>query len=149
MTDNVSGYLVNKSETKAMSLHYGQMYGKQDYMTHVRAVIKKTQSLFYNLDREQYARAMIVAALHDTIEDTAYTYELCREDFGDIVADAVNAISKREGQSHEDYIKTVKQDYYAHKVKIADTLCNLEASIVSQEKKRINKYTKQLLELTT
>lgn len=141
------GYEIDKAKDLAMCLHYGQKYGDKDYMHHITEVIKKTQQLSVS-SQTNYARLSIVAALHDTIEDTTYTYELCREDFGVIVADAVNAISKREGQSYEDYIKAVKQDYYAHKVKIADTLCNLEASIVSQEKKRIKKYTQQLLELT-
>lgn len=141
------GYEIDKAKDLAMCLHYGQEYGDKDYMYHVIEVIKKTQQLFIS-SQTNYTRLSIVAALHDTIEDTEYTYEQCLEDFDATIAGSVRAISKREGQSHEDYIKAVKQDYYAHKVKIADTLCNLEASITSQEKKRIKKYTQQLLDLT-
>ena len=42
------------------------------------------------------------------------------------------------------YIRFIKSDYSAWVVKLADTMCNLEASLISGEKKRVVKYAKQL-----
>lgn len=149
MITEFKDYNLEKATTLAIKHHKGQWYGDKMYMHHIMDVVDKVGKLFHAGESlSSYITLCIVATLHDIIEDTEYTYEQCLEDFDYTVAGSVRAISKREGQSHEDYIKAVKQDYYAHKVKIADTLCNLEASIVSQEKKRIKKYTQQLLELT-
>jgi len=46
------------------------------------------------------------------------------------------------------YIDKIKVDTSARTVKIADTLSNLEASLLSGEMKRVNKYSKQLVLLT-
>lgn len=46
------------------------------------------------------------------------------------------------------YIEEIRLCYEARLVKMADTCANLEASILSGEMKRINKYSKQLAMLT-
>lgn len=64
---------------------------------------------------------MIVAVLHDTVEDTELTLEgLYLEGFSDRVVRAVDAITKRDGEFYRDYLKRVKSNPLALSVKLAD-----------------------------
>lgn len=68
---------------------------------------------------------MIVAVLHDVVEDTDYTLNDLRIMFSPIIVDAVDAISQRKGsETYFEYIARCKQNPLARKVKIADILDN-------------------------
>lgn len=100
-----------------------------------------------------------VAILHDIVEGTDCTLEYLRAmGFANHIVDAVDAISQREGESYDDYIKRVKDNVIATRVKIMDvshnyvrSLIDQEAAIISGDKKalakaerRIKKYQKAL-----
>ena len=61
-----------------------------------------------------------ISFLHDVLEDCAVTEEDLREMFTTQVVDAVVAITKRDGQSYDDYLKQVKENEMALAVKLAD-----------------------------
>lgn len=67
--------------------------------------------------------------------------------FGTEITDAVIAITKDKDESRNQYIERVKQNELALKVKICDTICNLEESIKIQDAKRIIRYSEQLAKL--
>lgn len=67
----------------------------------------------------------VVALLHDTIEDTQTTYAEIKQEFGNIIANAVEAITHRKGESYKEYILRVKENNLAKAVKIADISDNL------------------------
>jgi (p)ppGpp synthase/HD superfamily hydrolase len=73
----------------------------------------------------------VVAILHDTVEDTDVTLEDIRalfvsnRTFADTVVDAVDAITKKKGQSYDDYLNIVKQNPIALSVKLADIRDNM------------------------
>jgi len=70
----------------------------------------------------------IVALLHDIIEDSnLFTLEELRLWFGNIIADAVDCITKRKNtkEKYEDYLIRVKSNQLALKVKLADISHNL------------------------
>ena len=73
----------------------------------------------------------IVAILHDVIEDTDATYEdifalfLSHDNIDSTVADAVEAMTKRKGESYEDYLSRVKANPIALTVKLADIRDNM------------------------
>jgi len=70
----------------------------------------------------------IVALLHDVIEDSnLFTLEELRDWFGNIITDAVDAITKRKNtkEKYEDYLVRVKSNPLALKVKLADISHNL------------------------
>src|SRR5436305_384107 len=47
-----------------------------------------------------------VAVLHDVVEDTDWTFAaLGQEGFPEMVLDALNCVTKREGESYEDFVK--------------------------------------------
>jgi (p)ppGpp synthase/HD superfamily hydrolase len=128
----------------AMDAHAGQKYGNKDYyLGHICIVENKARELF-----GECLKLRIVALQHDNLEDSdKYTVQGMVDYFGTEVADAIVTITKVKGESRNNYIKRVKQNDIAFKVKICDTLCNLEASIKIQDSKRIIRYSEQLANL--
>ena len=70
-------------------------------------------------DPEDYD-AKIVAVLHDVVEDTPITLTRLREIFCDYLVDAIDAISKRKGESYEEFITRCSKNPLAAKVKRHD-----------------------------
>ena len=89
----------------------------------------------YRLHPEEVAAASddptfkAVAYLHDTVEDhpDSISIDFIRGFFDDEIADAVDAISKRDEEKYWDYIDRVKQCELARRVKIADLKHNMRA----------------------
>ena len=86
-----------------------------------------------------------VALLHDLVEDTSITVEdLRRQGFPDAVCDAVALMTHREGVPYMDYIRRIKENPIAVKVKLADLRHNSDPSrlAVQTEKDlaRMRKY---------
>lgn len=70
--------------------------------------------------------AVIVAALHDTVEDTWVTLDLIGQRFGRVVAEAVDALTRREGESYRDFIARCARNDTARLVKRIDLRHNLD-----------------------
>lgn len=92
----------------------------------------------------------IVALLHDVVEDCGVSLVCIDELFGSSVADAVDAISKREGEDYWDYMDRVASNQVAIRVKIADISDNAAAQEFPPEKaewrrNKLIKYEKALL----
>ena len=68
--------------------------------------------------------AMTVALLHDTVEDTWVTLDYLRYDFAERIINAVDAITKRKGERYIEYLKRVKANPLALRVKLADIAHN-------------------------
>lgn len=87
-----------------------------------------------------------VAVLHDIIEDGGVTVDELRERFGNEVAEAVDAISRRDGESYMDYIKRCSMNTTARAVKIADLEDNMDITrlkkIKDEDLQRLKKYHK-------
>jgi len=75
--------------------------------------------------------AIACAVLHDTIEDTAFTYEQVSELFGQRIADGVQALTKNEAlgtkeeQMRDSLQRIRRQPKEVWAVKLADRICNL------------------------
>lgn len=86
-----------------------------------------------------------VAILHDTIEDTSLTTARLRLfRFPEKVIQAVDCLTKREGEKYFDYIDRVSKNEIAVRVKIADLRDNMDKSRLNnwseQDQKRQDKY---------
>jgi hypothetical protein len=136
--------LLLKAEEISQIAHKGQKYGEHDYwLRHICAVERKTVEVF-----DTGFDLMIVAQLHDLMEDSdEFDSEYLYKVFGVEITDAVIAITKEKYESRNQYIERVKQNELALKVKICDTICNLEESIKIQDVKRIIRYSEQLARL--
>lgn len=67
----------------------------------------------------------VVAVLHDVVEDTAVTLQDIRDQFTDEVADAVDALSKREDELYKAFVMRAAENPIALKVKLADLRDNM------------------------
>ena len=91
----------------------------------------------------------IVAVLHDIVEDTDYTLELVEYTFNEEIANAVDALSKRDGESLIEYLSRVKSNPLALKVKLADIADNMSSERLAKldqktQERLTKKYNKAL-----
>jgi len=90
----------------------------------------------------------VVGWLHDTVEDTALTLQEIEAEFGPETAAAVDAISRREDESWDDYLRRVRQNEVARSVKISDLIDNSNLSrlieVTMKDVKRQRKYNRAL-----
>lgn len=143
-----SSNIVQQAKEFAIKAHGNQKYGKMPYEYHLQQVVNK---LMYWRDLGQWEvtdECLAVAWLHDVLEDTDTSLTDLEQHFGDEIGYQVMMLSKASPASYDVYIRLIKKEKVAKLVKMADTLSNLEASILSGEMKRINKYSKQLALLT-
>ena len=84
--------------------------------------------------------------MHDVVEDTDATVEQIRELFGFEVAEAVAVMTHKKGVSYFDYIREIKKNPIARKVKMADLSHNMDVSrlpiITDADWSRVKKYKK-------
>jgi len=95
----------------------------------------------------------VVAVLHDVVEDTAYDLDDIEDEFGSEVRDAVDAVTKRDGEAYEDLIDRAASNPIARAVKIADLEDNMDItrldSVDDDLGERLGKYHRSWERLTT
>lgn len=129
----------------ALTYHSGQVdKAGVPYISHIFNVMANTVELF-----GEDSELLTIAALHDIIEDTEYTEQDLREGFPREIANAVMCLTKVEGQSYEE---AVKSNPLASKVKMADLLHNMDMSRFKgqwgrNDLLRLEKYSKFYKEL--
>ncbi|NIR50464.1 GTP pyrophosphokinase [candidate division KSB1 bacterium] len=69
----------------------------------------------------------IVAILHDVVEDSDWTLDdLRQQEFAEEIVEAVDCLTKREGEPYMDYISRLEADQIARAVKLADLEDNMD-----------------------
>jgi (p)ppGpp synthase/HD superfamily hydrolase len=103
----------------AVRAHHGQRYPSPEtepYILHPLRVMLGVSGV----------RARAVAVLHDVLEDTAVSAEELREaNLSSEVIDAVTVLTRRSGQTYDQYIAQVAGNAIARPVKLADLADNL------------------------
>ena len=92
---------------------------------------------------------MIVAVLHDVIEDSEITLERLRsEGFSERVLEALDSVTKRDGETYDDFAKRAASNPIGRKVKLSDLRDNLDLSRINEisdkDLERVAKYHKAL-----
>lgn len=134
-----------KARTLARAKHKDQMYGLVPYYVHLEAVSRLASP--FGTD------AMIVAQLHDVVEDTETSVDELAADFGYLVADAVGYMSDgnledRHSRKHEINQRLGSLDIseeaarLALIVKACDRLANVRASLRSPDQ-HFEKYQQE------
>lgn len=124
----------------ATEAHKGQKdKGGRDYINHPLTVASMCES-----DEEK-----IVALLHDVIEDTDVALEdLKKYGFSSRILEAIDCITKRPGVSYDEYLRKVKNNELARKVKIADMTHNSDISRIleptNKDYARVEKYKEKI-----
>ena len=129
------------AELLATLVHKNQFRrdGVTEYITHPAAVAKRLSGESKNV--------IATAWLHDVLENTGLTKNMLIDvKMPEDVIEAVDCLTKRSSESYEYYLKNVRKNKIALKVKIADMLHNLSDT---PTKKQIIKYARGLLTLLT
>ena len=89
----------------------------------------------------------IVGILHDVIEDTPWTPEMLRaEGFSEAILEALDTVTKREGEDYEAFIRRAASNPIGRRVKLADLADNSELSRIAQpterDRARLEKYAR-------
>ncbi len=86
----------------------------------------------------------VVALLHDVIEDSDITLEILSKYFNDDIIAALRVLTKKENDDYVMYIKRVKTNKLATKVKIKDLEHNRDLTrldeVTDKDRKRSLKY---------
>ncbi len=85
------------------------------------------------------------AVLHDVLEDTPLTLEaLASEGIPPVVLEALEHLTKREGEAYMDFIRRCAENPIARRVKLADLEDNMDLGRIAQptekDKARVEKY---------
>ena len=124
----------NKYHTKAGQYRIGKNGEKLPYITHIHEVMKILINEANIIDDE----ILTVAALHDVIEDTECTYENLKEEFGEDIAEAVNLLSRKEGQTFDEYAKNIFTKFpWLGDIKLADRIHNLRTYPEINDNKKV------------
>lgn len=127
--------VVKVAELVATMAHRGQVdKSGVPYIEHPRAVARQLET------PEEKA----VGYLHDTLEDTFLTEEDLRPVFGDVITDAVVAMTHLVYEDYFTYIERVSANPIAKRVKLADLTHNMDESrlilITQHDRDRLEKY---------
>ena len=96
---------------------------------------------------------MVVALLHDVMEDCGVTWVQLNNSFGTVVADAVQLLTRKKGESPDVYYTKIKASPLALKVKLADIRHNISPARLNHldeatRKRLAHKYKHALAMLT-
>jgi len=128
--------LKEKALKFATEAHAGQVrkFTGEPYITHPIAVAEialRNESIGLQYGSASFRQNIkdklyIVAILHDTLEDCeSVTKEILVKEFGQDIADSVDALTKRPNDTYLDAILRVIDDEFATGVKIADLTHNM------------------------
>lgn len=124
--------------------HKGQKYGEYDYYEyHILGVVKTLELVAKEVTED----LIIVALLHDVLEDTDCAWETLENIFDYDIADYVKCLSYVKGCCKEQYIKGVSIYVVTRIVKYADSLFNHQECVKVGDMKRAEKYQNNLKEL--
>ncbi len=96
-------------------------------------------------ERCKDTRAKIVALLHDTIEDTFVTTDYLRKQgFPDEIIEGVLSVTKREGESYDEFVRRAAENPLGKEVKKADLEDNIDIrrlkELTDEDVGRLRKY---------
>ncbi|RII33640.1 GTP pyrophosphokinase [Clostridium chromiireducens] len=130
--------MIEKAILIAVNAHKGQVdKGGSPYILHPLRLM---------FSREDEAEK-ICAVLHDVIEDTDVTLDYLREKgFSKEVLSALDALTRRKGETYEEFIDRIIENKIACNVKLADLNDNMDISRIKnpteKDYERLEKYKK-------
>jgi hypothetical protein len=115
VTPEVSPEAVQAAEQKATQDFAQDLYGQEPYINHLRRVSEQMPN-----DKLKTA-----AFIHDSVEDGKMTLDEVRSQFGDDVAELVDVVSRKEGETYAQFIDRIAQNPEAAQIKLADLRENI------------------------
>ena len=122
------------------------------YNAHINQVDKSGVPYIYHpihlAEQMDTETECIVALLHDVVEDTDVTFEQLEQDFPEEVIEELKLLTHDKNTDYMKYVKKLKANPIAKKVKIADIKHNSDETrlekITVKDIARRNKYKKAL-----
>lgn len=87
--------------------------------TYIRHPLRVMQEMETETER-------VVAVLHDVVEDTPYSLDDIEDRFGPTVTEAVDALTKRNGETYSEFVDRAAANPIARCVKLADIEDNMD-----------------------
>jgi (p)ppGpp synthase/HD superfamily hydrolase len=142
LTINLSHPLVAKAFAIAVKSHKGtDRINGEPYINHPLRVAKRLQDNGFNEE------VVVVALLHDAVEDSALTLGgLRRFGFNERIVSGVDSVTKRAGEDYPDAVKRASKHPIGRLVKLSDNLDNSSESQIEplspeRQARAIAKYT--------
>ena len=136
MTNSYYKEMIRLADSIADKAHEGQTdRNGWPYISHPRRVALGARKLVSEMAsstspdtslEELKAEVQIVALLHDTVEDTGVSLPYLARYFSPQIVDAVEALTRRPGESRVSYLGRVRANDLARLVKRADIMDNLD-----------------------
>ena len=119
-----------------------------------KAGIDYIQHPLYVASQVETEQEKAVALLHDVLEDSDITAaDLLAYGLSNEVVTAVQTLTKKKGQSYQDYLEKVKSNNLARVVKLADLKHNSDLSrlktVSNTDYERVKKYKNAIRYLST
>lgn len=119
-----------------------------------KAGVDYIQHPLYVASQVKTEQEKTVALLHDVIEDSDVTVDdLLASGFSNEVVTAVQILTKKKGQSYQEYLEKVKSNNLARVVKLADLKHNSDLSrlksVTNTDYERVKKYKNAIRYLST
>lgn len=119
-----------------------------------KAGVDYIQHPLYVASQVETEQEKAVALLHDVLEDSDITAaDLLAYGLSNEVVTAVQTLTKKKGQSYQDYLEKVKSNNLARVVKLADLKHNSDLSrlksVSDTDRERVEKYKKAIYYLST
>lgn len=150
--DTIFQSLLTRAWGIAFNAHKGQVdkAGKDYFTAHVMDVYDRVDLMY---DNENICVTEIVALLHDVVEDSDWTFEQLQEQgFTTSVLEALDCVTKREGEDYEHFVQRSSSNQFAKAVKIADLQSNMDLTRLNEltdaDFERLRKYHKAYRYLT-
>lgn len=120
--------MIQKAYKMAKEAHEGQLdKAGNDYILHPMTVAS-------NVGNSEYA--IVVGLLHDVCEDTDVTLEEIEKEFPIEVYEAVKCMTHEKDVPYMDYIRALKDNEIAKKVKLSDLKHNMDLSRIKNVTQR-------------
>lgn len=107
--------IYTENTKKAMNIVYSAHNGQKD-----KSGVPYVFHPFHLAEQMETEDECIVALLHDVVEDTRITIENLATEFSDNIIQAIKLLTHDDSVPYMDYIKKIKLNPLAKKVKLAD-----------------------------
>ena len=142
-----------KAKRMAREAHAGQKYGGGSYAFHLYDAALVLAEFGFSpflaettVAHHNFGCIGVAVFLHDIIEDTDWTYEDVRKEFGDEVAGIVWAVTDEPGKNrkerHDRTYTKIRSDWRSLAVKLADRISNMR-NCLSENPRLLSMYVKE------
>jgi (p)ppGpp synthase/HD superfamily hydrolase len=144
LADYLATWLPGRAVAIAAAAHTGQLdRGGAPYILHPLRLMLRCET------RDE----QMVAVLHDVVEDTRWTLDALRDEgFSDGVLAALDALTRRDGESYDAFVERIAGVPLAARVKLLDLEDNMDLGrlpeVGDEDRARVEKYRRAHARLT-